>query len=321
MRQRFGRGLAVLGLLAVALAGAPRAAGAAPPREACFAETNHCAARAFLDYWANSGGLESLGFPIDQMRRSPDGSIRQFYERAILEWHPENGPQFQVLLTRLGAAAIAGHPRAQQPPEPCGTGCTLFRETNHTMRGEFRTYWAAHGGLAVFGYPLTEAYEEISAVDGRRYLVQYYERNRFELHPEAQVRYRVLLGLLGREALAALGGREEAQPIAQVPDYGEAEQDTGAVVLPQQGYAGTPFAIICVGLVPGTRYTLVIAPFLPPGSLSPPPVATRTLTTPADGRLDLTLDSAGLPPGPYRIDAFRPDGTGHFLGEFAVLAR
>src|SRR5207237_1212958 len=57
-----------------------------------------------------------------------------------------------------------------------------------------------YGGLPVFGYPITEARLERSQTDGNTYLVQYFERNRFELHPEfAGTPNEVLLGLLGAE--------------------------------------------------------------------------------------------------------------------------
>jgi DMSO/TMAO reductase YedYZ molybdopterin-dependent catalytic subunit len=74
-------------------------------------------------------------------------------------------------------------------------GAQHFPETGHSISGEFQTFWGQHGGLATFGYPLTEAFEE----DGRT--VQYFERQRFELHPENAAPWNVLLGLLGTEAL------------------------------------------------------------------------------------------------------------------------
>jgi hypothetical protein len=52
----------------------------------------------------------------------------------------------------------------------------------------------------IFGYPLTE---ELS-VGGLT--TQYFERARFELHPDYQPPYDVLLGLLGYEALTARYG-------------------------------------------------------------------------------------------------------------------
>ncbi len=324
MAYRAGGRLAALvlvALLALASARPPRAVAAPPPRQACFAATGACAAGAFFDYWAGSGGVAILGLPLAPVRPDPDGRLRQVYERAILEWHPENMPQFQVLLPRLGAARIADRPEARQPPAPCDAGCTPFPETGHTLREPFRDYWAAHGGLAVFGYPLTELFDEVNAADGRRYQVQYFERNRFEYHPEAPPAYRVQLGLLGREALSALGDAGAAGPVAESPTYGAADEPWGAVVLPRQAQAGTAVALILVGLDPDTRYTVAIAPFPPPGAPDPGNVATRVSATGAVGRLDLTFDTTGVAPGPYRIDVVWPDGRQRFAGDFAILAR
>ncbi len=78
-----------------------------------------------------------------------------------------------------------------------------FQPTGHTLAGGFRHYWESHGGLAQFGYPLSEPFQEVSATDGKLYTVQYFERNRFEWHPEnSGSDYEVLLGLLGQENLA-----------------------------------------------------------------------------------------------------------------------
>jgi vancomycin resistance protein YoaR len=71
----------------------------------------------------------------------------------------------------------------------------------------------------VFGYPISEEFGEINAIDGRPYLVQYFERARFEYHPEyAGTRYQVLLGQLGDEYARSRGLaadlRAPAQPIS-----------------------------------------------------------------------------------------------------------
>ncbi|HEX2912166.1 MAG TPA: S8 family serine peptidase [Chloroflexia bacterium] len=79
-------------------------------------------------------------------------------------------------------------------------GVEYFEETGHTLSGQFLHYWQTHGGLAVFGYPLSEEFVEVSPTDGKLYTVQYFERNRFELHPEnAGTPYEIELGLLGSE--------------------------------------------------------------------------------------------------------------------------
>lgn len=74
-----------------------------------------------------------------------------------------------------------------------------FPETGHSVSGRFLEYWRGNGGLAVFGYPLTDELEE----NGRK--VQYFERQRFELHSENKRPYDVLLGRLGVEVLQASG--------------------------------------------------------------------------------------------------------------------
>jgi sugar lactone lactonase YvrE len=87
------------------------------------------------------------------------------------------------------------------------TDSQTFPETGFTVSGKFLEYWRANGGLPVFGYPITSAVPEVDPETGKTYLTQWFERNRFELHPEnAGTKYEVLLGLLGkdlrREALA-----------------------------------------------------------------------------------------------------------------------
>ncbi|HUS16710.1 MAG TPA: S8 family serine peptidase [Chloroflexia bacterium] len=87
--------------------------------------------------------------------------------------------------------------------DPGRAGVTFFPPVGHTLRGPFLSYWQAHGGLPVFGYPISEEFVEVSATDGRAYRVQYFQRNRFEYHPEkAGTPYAVLLGLLGRTVTA-----------------------------------------------------------------------------------------------------------------------
>jgi hypothetical protein len=85
-------------------------------------------------------------------------------------------------------------------PDPHQDGVLSFPQTGHTLRGKFLQYWQQYGGLAQFGYPLTEEFFEPSGPDNTPLQVQYFERNRFELHTKnALTPNEVLLGLLGRE--------------------------------------------------------------------------------------------------------------------------
>lgn len=84
-------------------------------------------------------------------------------------------------------------------------GSRCFPETGQCISGRFREFWEQHGGLAIFGFPITPVRDEVSPDDGRTYQTQWFERARFELHPENQPPYDVLLGRLGSEALARAG--------------------------------------------------------------------------------------------------------------------
>ena len=82
----------------------------------------------------------------------------------------------------------------------------FYGATGHTLGGAFKAYWESHGGLVQFGYPISEEYQEVSLTDGKTYTTQYFERARFEYHPENKgTQYEVLQGLLGREMLKILG--------------------------------------------------------------------------------------------------------------------
>ncbi len=59
--------------------------------------------------------------------------------------------------------------------------------------------------MAIHGYPLTAPRME-TLEDGKAYTVQYFERARFELHPENVAPYDVLLGQFGRQILAQVDG-------------------------------------------------------------------------------------------------------------------
>lgn len=73
-------------------------------------------------------------------------------------------------------------------------GCTYFAQTQHNLCAGFAAYWNHFGGLDIYGYPLTEEFQQNGLT------VQYFERARFEWHPGAwPERYDVLLGLLGDE--------------------------------------------------------------------------------------------------------------------------
>ncbi|HET9495733.1 MAG TPA: glycosyl hydrolase family 18 protein [Chloroflexia bacterium] len=168
-----------------------------------FPETGHTLSGSFLKYWKANGGLPVFGFPLTEEHKevSPtDGKTYtvQYFERNRFEYHPENAQPNDVLLGLLGVQSVADRlfPPAAEPA--IGPDTLYFPQVQHTISGAFLTYWQKYGGLRQFGYPITEPLLELSDIDGKTYSVQYFERARFELHPEyAGTEAEVLLGLLG----------------------------------------------------------------------------------------------------------------------------
>jgi len=96
-----GHILALCLLLSLLFSSIPTQTTKAANQRWCPQETRFCAENAFYDFWQANGGLEILGYPIDSPLQVPNGLLIQIYERAVMEWHPENPTQYQVLLTRL----------------------------------------------------------------------------------------------------------------------------------------------------------------------------------------------------------------------------
>jgi hypothetical protein len=101
------------------------------------------------------------------------------------EWHPTM--QAEILVTLPDGSV----------PNAAPIGYRTYAETGKSVRGRFLEYWNKNGALAQQGFPISEELQERSDTDGKVYTVQYFERAVFELHPEKQPPYDVLLSLLG----------------------------------------------------------------------------------------------------------------------------
>ena len=217
--------LSLLMLTLLTTAWAPWAAGAAAAQQnnQCFAETGQCVGGRFLEYWRSQGldlgeqgvsqreSLALFGYPLSpEFTQTLEDGQRytvQYFERARFELHPENTAPYDVLLGQFGRRILATVPDAPTAPATPSTrqGYTHVRETGHNIAPDFSLFWRRNGGLAVFGYPLSEEFEQ-KLEDGKTYTVQYFERARFEFHPEnAGTEFVVLLGLMGREVLTGGG--------------------------------------------------------------------------------------------------------------------
>ena len=176
---------------------------ATPEQSRTFTETGFTVSQPLLGFWRANGGLPVFGYPISERltEQTPTGeSIEvQYFERVRLEMHPEAAGRSDFVRTGpLGReAAKPGTPLAQLPEGLAGAQ-VLFDETNLVVPQKFYDFWQNSGAKLIFGPPVTSVLSE--TVGGTPMVVQYFERARFEYHPEAAgTPGEITLGLLGAE--------------------------------------------------------------------------------------------------------------------------
>jgi hypothetical protein len=175
-----------------------------------FPETGHNLSNVFRTYWEQNGGVMLFGYPITEEIRE-NGLTVQYFEKARFEYHPENnGTANNVQLGLLGTEVTAGRRAAGEAPfrpiAPVATGdkALYFAQTGHSVRDGFKDRFQALGGVARFGYPISEEFPEVNPLDGQVYMVQYFERIRLEYHPAESDPNKVYpIGLLGLQILKA----------------------------------------------------------------------------------------------------------------------
>lgn len=249
MRSRLLRFIVpLLGVLLVV--GAQSVARAQSDRR-CFPETGFCIEGRIREFWERNGGLAVFGFPIaPQQEESIEGRPlqAQWFERRRLELHPENPRPYDVLLGRLGVDRLhqQGREWFQFPRSSAQPGCRFFPATGHNVCGDFLAAWSANGleidgrksktdaeSLGLFGLPLSDAATE--TIDGKDYTIQWFERARFELHPENAAPYKVLFGLLGaevRDAARQPPPPPPPPPALPAPSFNDCKEDPNAAAAP-----------------------------------------------------------------------------------------
>jgi hypothetical protein len=178
-----------------------------PGSQTYTAEESYGIAPQFYRYWLLEGGLELYGYPIAPPEEN-NGKIVQYFERARMEYDV-SAPETQTIALGLLGREITANRTNELFFRPVATlksdSIWYLEETGHTLGGAFLSYWFSQGGLAVFGYPISEPFVE------RGQVVQYFERTRLEL--VLGTSNQITLGLLGRELLS----RKPATILAHLP--------------------------------------------------------------------------------------------------------
>jgi hypothetical protein len=281
----------------------------AQARKLCFKEVPDCIEGRFAEYWQANGGLVVFGFPLNSARTERVGGgafLAQRFERNRFELHPENDRPYDVLLGRLGDEALRRQGRDWQTfpklSASPGSSCFFSRATGHAVCGEFYAYFRAHGlsfdgktgfseaeSIALFGLPLGEPATETNS-SGDRVRTQWFERARFEYHPNNPNPYKVLLGRLGAEA----GSASAADPCAGIP------ASVNATVVPVCFKTDTMVTARATGFNANERVSYTVTP--PPGVQIPAFLLTGTRQADANGVVELRNSfPAGTPTGIYSV--------------------
>ncbi|HYO50247.1 MAG TPA: CAP domain-containing protein [Chloroflexia bacterium] len=179
----------------------------APMRSVVVASTGKRIQGDFLATYERFG-VERIGYPVsDQVQEN--GMTVQYFERVRMEYHPELMSQGRtVLMSRLGADFTQNTPFSRVKPFKSTRTQAYVKETGHSLSEPFLSYWKRNGSVELFGYPISEP----MAQDGMT--VQWFERTRFEYHPELErTGNSVQLSHLGKAALERRGG----QPATAAP--------------------------------------------------------------------------------------------------------
>ncbi|MDQ3705428.1 MAG: hypothetical protein M3437_09450 [Chloroflexota bacterium] len=169
-----------------------------------FAETTYRVCDYFLTWWEQGGGLQRFGLPISEAiyeapEEGGDMLLVQYFERHIIQLRPPQPNQSpatgyypvdldlgtQVYKRKYPTGAPGQVPNKTQPS-------ILFGPQNKGpwLGGPFHNFWANPpdqkfmDGGEWFGSPISDEFLERNEIDGKSYIVQYFERAALEYHPE-----------------------------------------------------------------------------------------------------------------------------------------
>ncbi len=157
-----------------------------------FAETGHWVMGEFLTFYQSAKDpLLLYGYPITDSFQDPlTGLTVQYFQRTRFELHIEAADGQRVQLSSLGSLIyVPGAPVSLSTDTPA---CRTFPQQKHTVCYAFLSFFDKNGGVAQFGYPISDLEKQDNLY------VQYFDKARFEWHPELPSGQWVVLSDLGR---------------------------------------------------------------------------------------------------------------------------
>jgi hypothetical protein len=157
-----------------------------------FPQTGHNVTGEFWSFYQSVPDAEVIfGMPITEQFTSRDGSglAVQYFEKSRFELHPEMPEGQRVQLSPLGTKMYEPGLPALNLTTP--GACRILN--GFGICYDFLAFFDRYGGMERFGNPLSSFEFQ---PDGR--LVQYFEKARFEWHPEMAAGQTVALADFGR---------------------------------------------------------------------------------------------------------------------------
>jgi hypothetical protein len=174
--------------IATALALTLVACGNAPVQPSSNLNSNtYSISPVFETYYAGHGGVKILGDPISA-EVIENGATVQYFQNARLEYHSQLPPENQIFMTGLGEQIYGRSPCV---PAASAELNTLYFNDCHSVSQEFRDFFEKYGGVAFFGYPISERYIYSN------WLAQNYERATVIWDPSKPMEYQYSLLPLG----------------------------------------------------------------------------------------------------------------------------
>jgi photosystem II stability/assembly factor-like uncharacterized protein len=163
-----------------------------------FPQTGHTVSGIWLDFLRTHGDVDNLGYPRTEVFQ--DSQIQnqtvQYFQRLVLEYHPEQPTAYQIQRRLLGDLLYPGSDPAVDEGAPPPGDYAYFQ--NFPARGLghfvanvapdgsptlFKQYFDTHGKEDAFGYPKEEP-KIRTLTDGQPHWTQRFQAAVFEYHQE-----------------------------------------------------------------------------------------------------------------------------------------
>jgi len=167
------------------------------PTEAFYPITGYSVGGGFQNFFNKWGGVAMFGYPRSQ-EVIEGGRAVQYFQKARFEYFPDlAGTPYEVQLglLQLDLARSKAFPKVE--PFENTSDRVYFAQTGHSVQGGFLNFFKQHGGVDIFGYPMSE-----ETIDGNL-RIQYFQRTRLEYHVSGGSQGNLDIANVGDEYLAA----------------------------------------------------------------------------------------------------------------------